>query len=157
MDFLYTTPPIMVTWQAPRADKVSRIVLKVVQEDFGNTCKKLYWLHSPFFSRIFLRLGGWYPPQKLLTVKDIGRDNFSFVTFTECRLRCYVLRERYFLLIPYYPEYKSCACSTKSLKLETILIVIALKAISTFFDGFWNRINVCYLKKADYRKSLLKC
>ena len=30
MNFLYTTPPIMVTWQAPRADKVSKIVLKVV-------------------------------------------------------------------------------------------------------------------------------
>ena len=32
----------------PRADKVSKIVLKVVQEDFGNTCKKSSGLHFPF-------------------------------------------------------------------------------------------------------------
>ena len=42
MDFLHTTPPIMVTREAPRDDKVSQIVLKVAQEDFGNTCKKSY-------------------------------------------------------------------------------------------------------------------
>ena len=42
----------MVTTQAPRADKVSKIVLKVIQEDFGNTCKKSYWLHLPFFHEL---------------------------------------------------------------------------------------------------------
>ena len=58
MDFLYTTPPIMVTWQAPRGDKASKIISKVVQKDFDNTSKKSSWLHLPFFSRIFFRLGG---------------------------------------------------------------------------------------------------
>ena len=53
IDFLYTTPPMMVTWQAPRADKASKIVLKVVQEDFGNTSKKSSWLHLPFFFHEF--------------------------------------------------------------------------------------------------------
>ena len=49
MDFLYTNSPMMVMWQTPRADKVSKIVLKVPQEDFSNTNKKSYWLHLPFF------------------------------------------------------------------------------------------------------------
>ena len=52
----------MVTWQAPKANKVLKIVSKVVQEDFSSTYKKSYWLHLPFFSRIFLRIGGWYTP-----------------------------------------------------------------------------------------------
>ena len=55
-------------WQAPRADKVSKIFLKVVQEDFGNTCKKSHWLHLPFFSQILLRSGGGITPPMLLTV-----------------------------------------------------------------------------------------
>ena len=42
MDFVYTNPPIMVTSQAPRADKVSEVVSKVPQEDFDYTCKKSY-------------------------------------------------------------------------------------------------------------------
>ena len=36
------TPPIIVTRQPPKADKFSKISLKVVQEDFGNICKKPY-------------------------------------------------------------------------------------------------------------------
>ena len=72
MDFLYTTPPIMVTWQTPRAYKVSKIVLKVFREDFGNTCRKTSWLHSLFFSRICFRLGGGgTTPQMLLTVNHL--------------------------------------------------------------------------------------
>ena len=39
MDYVYTTPPLMVPSHAPRADKVSKIVLKVVQEDFDNSDK----------------------------------------------------------------------------------------------------------------------
>ena len=46
----------MVTWEAPSADKVSKILLKVVQEDFGND----------FF---FSVRGGGTTPQMLLTVK----------------------------------------------------------------------------------------
>ena len=57
----------MVSSQAPSADKVLKIALKVVQEDFSNTCKKSYWLHLPFFSQIFYRLGGSTNPQMLLT------------------------------------------------------------------------------------------
>ena len=73
MDILYTTPPIMITWQASRADTVLKIVLKVVQEDFGN--KRSSWLHLPFFSRNYFRLGGVVPspPQMLLTVKTAKR------------------------------------------------------------------------------------
>ena len=56
MDFLYTTPPIMVTWQAPRADKVSKIVLKVVQEDFGNTRKNHIDCICRSFPRIFFAI-----------------------------------------------------------------------------------------------------
>ena len=40
MDFLYTTLPILVTRQTPRADKISKIVVKAVQEDFDDTYKK---------------------------------------------------------------------------------------------------------------------
>ena len=58
LDFLYTKPQIMVTWQALRADKVSKIVLKVVQEDFGNTSKNHLDCICRFFSQIFFRLGG---------------------------------------------------------------------------------------------------
>ena len=60
MDFLYTTHPVMVTWQTPRA----KIVLKVAQEDFDNTCKKSYYIvFAGLFSRIFLPLwGGVVPP-----------------------------------------------------------------------------------------------
>ena len=65
MDFLYNTPPIMVTWQAFRADEVSKIILKVIREDIGkknlDTCKKSYWLHLPFYLARFLRLGGGTP------------------------------------------------------------------------------------------------
>ena len=59
----------MVTWLAPRADKVSKIVLKVSQEDFGNTSKEPYWLHLPFFHEFFFGKGGGTTPQMLLTVK----------------------------------------------------------------------------------------
>ena len=55
MDLLYTIPPIMVT--APRAEKVSKIDLEVVQEDFGKTCKNNINCICRFF-KIFLRLGG---------------------------------------------------------------------------------------------------
>ena len=58
MDFLYTTPPILVTWQAPRADKVTKIVLKVARDDFGHTSKKSYWLHLPFLFTIFFTIRG---------------------------------------------------------------------------------------------------
>ena len=34
---VYQPSNLMVTLQAPKADKVSKIVLKVVQGDFGNT------------------------------------------------------------------------------------------------------------------------
>ena len=33
--------PSMIMWQAPKADKVSKIVIKVVKEDFDNTYKIL--------------------------------------------------------------------------------------------------------------------
>ena len=62
MDFVYTTPPIMVTWQTPKADKVSKIILKVVQEDFDNICKKWYRLHLMFFSFT-----------KFSTIRGLGR------------------------------------------------------------------------------------
>ena len=57
----YTNPPIMVTRQALRADRVSKIVVKVVQEDFDKTCEKSYWLS--FFHECFHDLStGWYQP-----------------------------------------------------------------------------------------------
>ena len=43
----------MVTRQAPRADNVSKIVLKVVKENFDNICKTLCWLHFHFFHEFF--------------------------------------------------------------------------------------------------------
>ena len=39
IDFLYTTYPIMVTLQAPRVDKLSKIDSKVVREDFVTLSK----------------------------------------------------------------------------------------------------------------------
>ena len=49
MDFLYTIPPIIVMWQAPRADAVSKIVLKVFQEDFKTLAKNTVdWLCRSF-------------------------------------------------------------------------------------------------------------
>ena len=53
MDLLYTIPPIMVTWQAPRADKVSKIDLELVQEDFGKTCKNRIDCICRFFKNLF--------------------------------------------------------------------------------------------------------
>ena len=49
-------------WQAPRADKVSKIAVKVAQEDFGNT-----WLHLPFSSWIIFTngRGGTIPPDAI--------------------------------------------------------------------------------------------
>ena len=65
MDFLYTTPPIMV--MSPN-DQVLTIVLKVVQEYFDNFWEKSYLL---FF---YSNFGGWYHPQMLLTIK--GSSHF---------------------------------------------------------------------------------
>ena len=42
VDFVYDNPPIIVMWQALRVDKVSKIILKVVQDDFDNNFKKLF-------------------------------------------------------------------------------------------------------------------
>ena len=70
MDFLYTTPPLMVSWQAIRADKV----LKIVKEDFDNTCKKSYWLYMPFFHEFFYYSGGWYP------LDDIDSQDISQIS-----------------------------------------------------------------------------
>ena len=52
----------MVTWQAPKADKVSKIVLKVVEEDFDNTYKNILIAFAVFSSRIVFGQGGWYQP-----------------------------------------------------------------------------------------------
>ena len=56
--FIYTTIPIIVTWQAPRAHKVSKIATKVVQKGCDKTCKLFAFA---VFSQI-LQLGGWYLP-----------------------------------------------------------------------------------------------
>ena len=59
----------MVTWQAPRAVKVSKIVLKVPQEDFDKLVKNNIDCICRFCSRICFRLEGVVPPtQMLLTV-----------------------------------------------------------------------------------------
>ena len=58
IDFLYTTPPIMVRWQTPRAEEVSKIVLKVAKDDFDNNCKKLYLLYLLFVFTIFFTIRG---------------------------------------------------------------------------------------------------
>ena len=49
MDFVYTTPLIMVTWQAQRADQVLKSVLKGVQENYqgGPTC---FFISIVFFN-----------------------------------------------------------------------------------------------------------
>ena len=52
--FLVYHPSIMVTWQVLRADKVSKIILKVVQEDFDIICKEFYWFLLLFSSRFCL-------------------------------------------------------------------------------------------------------
>ena len=49
VDFLYNNPSIMVTWQTPRADKISKIVSKVLQEDFNNT-KIILIVFAGFFT-----------------------------------------------------------------------------------------------------------
>ena len=48
----------MDTWQAPRADKVSKIVSKVVWEDFGNTVKNDIDYMCRFFCEFFYDQGG---------------------------------------------------------------------------------------------------
>ena len=71
----------MVTWQAPRADKVLVIVLKVAQEDFGKNSKKNILIEFAIFSRFFfLRLGEWYHPHP---PDAINRVKFIFI------LRCF--------------------------------------------------------------------
>ena len=62
--FLYTTPPIIVVWQVPRADEVSKIVLKDVQEDFDKTYNKSYWS----FFHDFFTIRGLLPHKRPLTV-----------------------------------------------------------------------------------------
>ena len=59
MDFLYTAPPIMVMPQSPRAVKVLKIVLKVVQEDFNNTCKNYIDFICRFFTNFSTVRGIW--------------------------------------------------------------------------------------------------
>ena len=66
VDFLYTTLQITVMWQVLKANKVSKIILKVVQEYFDNIFKEFYWFF--LLPGIFLRLGG--TPQMPLTVNE---------------------------------------------------------------------------------------
>ena len=54
----------MVMLQAPRADKVTKFVLKVAQEDLGNTSKNHIDCNCRFFT-IFFTIS---PPQMLLTI-----------------------------------------------------------------------------------------
>ena len=51
----------MVMWQALRADKVSKIDLKVVQDDFENTWKNYIDCICRFFT-IFFTIRGLVPP-----------------------------------------------------------------------------------------------
>ena len=96
MDFVYTYPPIMVTWKALRADKVSKFVVKAVQEDFSNTCKNLYWLHFPFYNNFLTNGGG--APQILLTVTSC--DVFDDLRHTDLLYIIYqykgIIPSRYF-------------------------------------------------------------
>ena len=61
MDFLYTTPSITVMWQAPRASKVSEIVIKIIKEDFDNTFKESIDCIRCFFHDFFYDHGGLIP------------------------------------------------------------------------------------------------
>ena len=40
-----------------------KIIIKVVQEDFSNTCKNLYWLHFPFYNNFLTIWGEEVPPR----------------------------------------------------------------------------------------------
>ena len=53
MDFWYITPPLMVTWQAPKADNFSKIVLKDALEDFDHNCKNNIDSICRFFHELF--------------------------------------------------------------------------------------------------------
>ena len=140
MDFLYTIPWITVTWQIPRADKVSKVVLKVVQEDFSNTSKKLFWLHLPFFFNIFFRLGGVVPPppQMLLTVNRIINWNIC-AQFRE-------VSEWYFLLISSVLLYWSLLCC-KLCYIRSMFLFL----YSQTSDGnhvalhiYWSNVNIVW-------------
>ena len=70
MDFLYTTPPTMVTWQAPELIKFQKFVFKFFKENFGSTCKNhIDWICSYFFTNFVTIRGDGTSPQMPLTVK----------------------------------------------------------------------------------------
>ena len=73
------------------------IIIKVVQEDFSNTCKNLYWLHFPFYNN-FLTIGGGGAHQILLTVTSC--DVFDNLRHTDLLYIIYqykgIIPSRYF-------------------------------------------------------------
>ena len=123
MDFLYTTLPIMVTWQAPRAVKISKIVLKGVLEDFDPLCKKSYWLHLPFFFTNYSAMRGMIPPlmpyatfstsptimESYQQVQSVKRSKVDKFLFTE--LWHYILYD----MMSKFDEFISSAKMSKSL------------------------------------------
>ena len=63
---------------------VSKIVLKVVQEDFGNTCKKIILIAFAVFlmnSFKIRRGGGTTTPQMQLTVKIFFTNIYLLLTY----------------------------------------------------------------------------
>ena len=74
----------LVTLQAPRADRVSKIIVKSVEENFDNTCKQSYWLHLPFlYKSSTIRGGGLVPPfiWHLPLSCDILSKSYTFSKF----------------------------------------------------------------------------
>ena len=64
------TPPLQY-WLSERPSEMLKF-LKIVQEDFDNTCKKSYWLRSPsFFKNIITIRGGTSP----LGALSVGNSN----------------------------------------------------------------------------------
>ena len=87
----YTALSIMVTWQAPSADKASKIVLKVVQEDFYNTCK-IILIAFAVFLQFFLLFTIYFCNHVTVTV--ISRKFFTLKSDYKPKLKirlCYAL------------------------------------------------------------------
>ena len=69
---------MIVKWHAPRADKVSKIVLKFVQEDLDKLCKKSYWGISRFLYEFFY---DWNNPLQQDTINRYSHAAVEEYTF----------------------------------------------------------------------------
>ena len=88
-EFFSTSPPIMVTWQAPEADQVSKMILKVSQENFANTNNHINCL-LPIVTNFSLAKGNEFVKKSIsFTVQWI------FVLFSHCHTCMHISEERF--------------------------------------------------------------